>query len=49
MHYQVPGRIYKTPNKKKGGTLLLRDTLEGVVTNPKEVVSEKVGELIFSI
>ena len=33
--------------KNKGGTLLLRDTLEGVVTNPKEVVTEKVGDLIF--
>jgi 23S rRNA (uracil1939-C5)-methyltransferase/tRNA (uracil-5-)-methyltransferase len=33
--------------KKKGGTLLLRDTLEGVVTDNKKVVCEKVGELIF--
>lgn len=32
---------------KKGGTLLLRETLEGVVTNPKQTVSEKVGKLVF--
>jgi tRNA/tmRNA/rRNA uracil-C5-methylase (TrmA/RlmC/RlmD family) len=39
--------LHDTLNKKKGGTLLLRDTLEGVITNPKEVVSERVGDLIF--
>ena len=33
--------------KKKGGTLLLRDTLEGVITDPKKTVSEKVRDLIF--
>ena len=33
--------------RRSGGTLLLRDTLEGVVTDPKETVSEKVGDLIF--
>jgi len=33
--------------KKKGGTLLLRDALEGVETDPKKVVCEKVGELTF--
>lgn len=32
---------------KKGGTLLLRHVLEGVTTNPQEVVSEKVGGLTF--
>ena len=32
---------------KRGGTLLLRETLEGVVTNPKQTVSEKVGKLVF--
>lgn len=31
----------------RGGTLLLRDTLEGVVTDPKATVSEKVGSKIF--
>ena len=31
----------------RGGTLLLRDTLEGVVNNPKAIVSEKVGKLTF--
>lgn len=33
--------------RQRGGTLLLRDTLEGVVNNPKAIVSEKVGELTF--
>ena len=32
---------------KKGGTLLFRDTLEGVLTDPKKTASEKVGDLIF--
>ena len=31
----------------RGGTLLLRETLEGVVTDPKATVSEKVGANIF--
>ena len=34
--------------RQRGGTLLLRDVLEGVVTNPKEIVSERVGDLTFS-
>lgn len=33
--------------RQRGGTLLLRETLEGVVNNPKAVVSEKVGDLTF--
>ncbi|MGF1484797.1 MAG: class I SAM-dependent RNA methyltransferase [Opitutales bacterium] len=32
---------------KRGGTLLLRHTLEGVVTDPKATVSERVGEVVF--
>ncbi len=39
--------LHQGLSKKKGGTLLLRDTLEGVVTDPKKVVSEKVGDLVF--
>ena len=35
------------PPTKKGGTLLLRDVLDGVVFDPKQLVSEKVGDLIF--
>lgn len=31
----------------RGGTLLLRDTLEGVVSDPKATVSEQVGPNIF--
>ena len=32
---------------RKGGTLLLRDAAEGVVTDPNDVATEKVGNLIF--
>ena len=32
---------------KKGGTLLLRDTIEGVVQDPKKLVEERVGRLLF--
>lgn len=39
--------LHQRLTKKKGGTLLLRDTLEGVVTDPKKVVSEKVGDLVL--
>ena len=33
--------------KKRGGTLLLRETLEGVVEDPNQLVTEKVNDLIF--
>lgn len=33
--------------RKRGGTLLMRHVLEGVVTDPQEIVSERVGELTF--
>ena len=33
--------------RQRGGTLLLRHVLEGVVTDPKAVVSERVRELSF--
>ncbi len=33
--------------KKRGGTLLLRDVEEGVITDPNKIVSERVGNLIF--
>ena len=33
--------------RQRGGTLLLRETLEGVINNPKAVVSEKVGSFTF--
>jgi len=39
--------IYSIQGKKKGGTILLRDTLEGVVTDPKKTASERVGKLLF--
>lgn len=37
----------KKSSLKKGGTLLLRDTLIGVVQDPNEFVQERVGELTF--
>lgn len=40
-------RQYNSGNKKKGGTLLLRAALEGVRTNPKEVVTELVGKRCY--
>ena len=33
--------------RQRGGTLLLRDVLEGVVTDPQAVVSDRVGEVTF--
>jgi len=33
--------------RQRGGTLLMRDVLEGVVTNPQEIVSERVGDVTF--
>ena len=39
--------LKQAPRKKRGGTLLLREVMEGVVTDPKQFVSEKVGDLIF--
>ncbi len=33
--------------RKRGGTLLLRDVLEGVVTDPQAIVSERVGGFTF--
>jgi 23S rRNA (uracil1939-C5)-methyltransferase/tRNA (uracil-5-)-methyltransferase len=39
--------IHLIQGKKKGGTLLLRDTPEGVVTDPKKTASERVGNLLF--
>ncbi len=39
--------LKNAPKRKRGGTLLLREVIEGVVTDPKKLVSEKVGDLIF--
>jgi 23S rRNA (uracil1939-C5)-methyltransferase/tRNA (uracil-5-)-methyltransferase len=33
---------------KKGATLLIREHLDGVTTNPKQIIREEVGELVFS-
>ena len=39
--------LKKAPKKKKGGTLLLREVNEGVISDPKQLVSEQVGDLTF--
>lgn len=42
------GKVISGERKfKKGGTLLLRETFEGVETNPKGIIEDKVGELRF--
>jgi len=33
--------------RQRGGTLLMRDVLEGVVNNPQDLVSERVGKVTF--
>ena len=33
--------------RQRGGTLLMRHVLEGVVTDPQEIVSERVGDITF--
>ena len=33
--------------RQRGGTLLMRHVLEGVVKNPQDIVSERVGEVTF--
>jgi 23S rRNA (uracil1939-C5)-methyltransferase/tRNA (uracil-5-)-methyltransferase len=33
--------------RQRGGTLLLRDVLEGVVNDPQDIVSERVGQVTF--
>jgi 23S rRNA (uracil1939-C5)-methyltransferase/tRNA (uracil-5-)-methyltransferase len=33
--------------RQRGGTLLMRNVLEGVVTDPQEIVSERVGDVTF--
>ena len=43
---QARTALFKETNKK-GGTLLLRDVQEGIATDPKEVVSERVNGMVF--
>lgn len=33
--------------RQRGGTLLMRDVLEGVVNDPQDIVSERVGKVTF--
>ena len=44
---QARENLQRTHRKKGGGTLLLREVIEGVVTDPKQLVSERVGDLVF--
>lgn len=39
---------HQTKPFKKGGTLLIREHLDGVTTNPQDIIREKVGDLVFS-
>ncbi len=39
--------LRQTWKGKRGGTLLLREVIEGVVTDPEEIVSERVGQRTF--
>jgi len=39
--------FHSNPKKNRGATLLLRHTEEGVVTDPNQIVSEKVGNFRF--
>ncbi len=39
--------VSESGKSRRGGTLLLRDTLEGVVTDNNAVVSQKVGDFVF--
>ena len=39
--------LFETAKKNKGGTLLLRDTQEGVITNPNQLATERVRDLVF--
>jgi len=41
------GELFEKAKKNKGGTLLLRDTEEGVVTDPNQLVTERVNDLVF--
>lgn len=38
----------KTSPFKKGGTLLIREHLDGITTDPKETIREQVGDITFS-
>ena len=43
----VRKNLFFQKKQKKGGTVLLRDTFEGVVTDSKQIVCEKIGNLTF--
>ncbi|MFP4351612.1 MAG: class I SAM-dependent RNA methyltransferase [Puniceicoccaceae bacterium] len=44
---RIRGQAPKGKKKKNGATLLLRETMEGVVTDPRAMVTERVGERVF--
>ena len=47
---ELRAQVKKTPpkgKKKKGATLLLRETMEGVITDAKALVTERVGNRVF--
>lgn len=44
---EARAELRRTWKGKRGGTLLLREVIEGVVSDPEEVVSERVGSRTF--
>ena len=40
-------RLTGKKRRQRGGTLLMRDVLEGVVNEPQQIVSERVGKITF--
>ncbi|WOO40785.1 class I SAM-dependent RNA methyltransferase [Rubellicoccus peritrichatus] len=45
---EARNRVRNEKGKKKGGTLLMRHTLEGVTSKHSDIVSEKVGDLVIN-
>ena len=41
-------RLQETKSFKKGATLLLREHMDGIATDPKEIICERVGNITFS-
>ncbi|MDR2200788.1 MAG: class I SAM-dependent RNA methyltransferase [Puniceicoccales bacterium] len=39
----------KTKSLKRGGTLLLRDTGQGIVTDPKQIIGQSIGRFEFQV
>ena len=44
---EAAGNAGGKKRRQRGGTLLMRDALEGVITDPQAIISERVGEITF--